>query len=813
VTKRALYLTAGTLAATWLAALAPAIAQQVPIVQPGPPGSTVRLLSPAEAARIADSRFTAADIAFMQMMIVHHNQAVAMAALAPSRTNRPELLTISGRISASQKDEMRFMRDWLADRRAPATAAAMVADHMAAGHHAGHMMKGMATPAQMAMLAAAKGTAFDRQFLDMMIAHHRGAVEMVEELVRQPGAASDPILYQFATDVSNEQTAEVKRMDSLRASLSTDPRVDLRPGFANAGEAILNLRRIASLPKPAGFFDPSNPQGLPPPKARKGAKPGDNPRPGDPKADGVEWSDRSPLLSFAQTDLAFSGDRMFVGNYHGFNIYRLGADGVPSQISSVVCPGGQGDVSVIGNLLLMSVEQGRGRTDCGLQGVSEDISPMRFRGLRIFDISDIARPRQVGQVQTCRGSHTHSVVKGPEGDGRILVYNSGTSGVRKGAELAGCIGNTPGDVRTALFRIDIIEIPVANPAAARIIASPAVFADEKSGRLAGLWLGGKHGEDTQETSVTDQCHDITVFPTRKLAAGACSGNGIIFDISDPRRPRRLDVVSDPGFAYWHSATFNNDGTKVLFTDEWGGGGRPRCRSFDRKDWGADAIYDIVGGRLARRSTYKLPAPQSEQENCVAHNGSIIPVPGRDIMVQAWYQGGLSIFDFTDSRQPTEIAYFDRGPIDAKRPTLGGFWSAYFYRGRIYATEIARGLDVFALQPSATLSANEIAAAALADQGGMFNPQQQYPVRWPAEPVVARAYMDQLRRAGMLDQGLDRRLGAALAQADVVLRTAASNPALAKQIKSLAGEARAGGADSVRRSKLADVLIAIEARLD
>ena len=812
MTKRALYLTAGTIVATWLTTLNPALAQQVSIVQPGPPGSPVRLLSPAEAARIADSRFTAADIAFMQMMIVHHNQAVDMAALAPARTNRPELLTISGRISASQKDEMRFMRDWLAARRAPAAAGGMHSDHMVAGH-AGHMMKGMATPAQMAVLAGSKATAFDRHFLDLMIAHHRGAVEMVEELFRQPGSAFDPILYQFATDVSNEQTTEIKRMDALRATFSSDPRVDLKPGFANAGEAILNLRRVASLSKPAGFFDPANPQSLPPPKARKSAKPGGNPRPGDPKADGVEWSERSPLLSFAQTDLAFAGDRMFVGNYHGFNIYRLDPNGVPSQISSVVCPGGQGDVSVVGNLLLMSVEQGRGRTDCGLQGVSGDISPERFRGLRIFDISDIARPRQVGQVQTCRGSHTHSVVKGPEGDGRILVYNSGTSGVRKGAELAGCIGNVPGDARTALFRIDIIEIPVANPAAARIISSPAVFADGKSGALAGLWLGGKHGEDTQETSVTDQCHDITVFPTRKLAAGACSGNGIIFDISDPRRPRRIDVVSDPGFAYWHSATFNNDGTKVLFTDEWGGGGRPRCRSFDRKDWGADAIYDIVGGKLTRRSTYKLPAPQSEQENCVAHNGSIVPVPGRDIMVQAWYQGGLSIFDFTDSRQPTEIAYYDRGPIDANRPTLGGFWSAYFYRGRIYATEIARGLDVFALQPSATLSANEIAAAALADQGGMFNPQQQYPVQWPAEPVVARAYMDQMRRAGMLEQGLDRRLGAALSQADLVLRSAATNPALAKQIKSLAGEARASGADNVRRAKLADVLIAIEARLD
>ncbi|MEO6112875.1 MAG: DUF305 domain-containing protein [Sphingomicrobium sp.] len=820
MTKRNLMLTAGTAITACLAPLSPAMAQQVSIVQPGAPGAAVKVISPAEASRIANSRYTRADLAFMQMMIVHHQQAVDMAALAQSRTNNPQLLTIAGRITASQKDEVRFMRNWLKARGAPAALPAM--DHGAMGHqgldqaamdHSGApKMKGMATPAQMTALAAAKGARFDRQFLELMIAHHRGAVEMVETLFKQPGAAYDPVLFQFITDVSNEQTAEIKRMDPLRNAFTGDPRVELKAGYANAGEAIFNLTKLASLPRPAGFFDPANPADLSPPKAKKGAKPGAAPTEGDVKAKDVDWSERNPLLSFAQTDMAFDGDRLFVGNYHGFNVYRLGADGVPVHISSVVCPGGQGDVSVVGNLLLMSAQEARGRADCGLQGNKEDISPERFRGLRIFDISDITRPRQVGQVQTCRGSHTHSVVKGPEHDGRILVYNSGTSGVRKTEELAGCIGDVAGDVRTALFRIDIIEIPVANPAASKIIASPAVFADE-SGRLPGLAKGGKLVDDGQETSVTDQCHDITVFPTRKLAAGACSGNGIIFDISDPRKPRRIDVVSDPGFAYWHSATFNNDGTKVLFTDEWGGGGRPRCRSFDRRDWGADAIYDIDGGKLMRKGTYKLPAPQTEQENCVAHNGSIIPVPGRDIMVQAWYQGGLSIFDFTDSAAPAEIAYFDRGPVDAKSPTLAGYWSAYYYRGRIYGTEIARGLDVFALKPSSNLSANEIAAAALADQGGMFNPQQQYPVRWPAEPVVARAYMDQLRRGGMLDAGIDQRLGAALSQASAPLDARSKARPLAIQLRSLAGEVAAPASDRARRAALADVLNAMAERLD
>ena len=826
--KWTLKLTAGTAIAACL--LAPGALAQVSIVQPGAPGAPVKSISAAEASRIANSRFSPADVTFMQMMIIHHRQAVEMATLAPTRTNNPQLLTIAGRITASQKDELRFMQNWLKARGESAVLPAM--DHAATGHQGmdhGTMgaaamnpaamnpvgaprMKGMATSAQIAALASADGASFDRQFLELMIGHHRGAVEMVEALFKRPGAAYDPVLFQFITDVSNEQTAEIKRMDPLRNAFTGDPRVGLKAGYSDAGQAISNLIKLVSLPRPAGFFDPANPADLSLPKARKPVKKGGSPIAGDAKGAKVDWSERSPLFSFAQTDMAFSGDHMFVGNYHGFNAYRLDAGGLPTQVASVVCPGGQGDISVVGNLLLMSVEQSRGRVDCGLQGVSQDISTERFRGLRIFDISDITRPRQVGQVQTCRGSHTHSVVKGPEGDGRILVYNSGTAGVRKDEELAGCIGDVPGDDRTALFRIDIIEIPVANPAASRIIASPGVFADER-GRLAGLAKGGKLVDEGQETSVTDQCHDITVFPTRNLAAGACSGNGIIFDISDPRKPRRIDVVSDPGFAYWHSATFNNDGTKVLFTDEWGGGGRPRCRSFDRRDWGADAIYDITDGKLMRKGTYKLPAPQTEQENCVAHNGSIVPVPGRDIMVQAWYQGGLSIFDYTDSAAPVEIAYFDRGPLDAKSPTLAGYWSAYYYRGRIYGTEIARGLDVFALTPSTTLSANEIAAAALADQGGLFNPQQQFPVRWPAEPVVARAYMDQLRRTGALDLSLDKQLDAALLAARAPLDARTSSSRLAQQLRGMSNEVKTGQADAGRRAALSDILEGIAKRLD
>ena len=440
---------------------------------------------------------------------------------------------------------------------------------------------------------------------------------------------------------------------------------------------------------------------------------------------------RRPMLSFANTDMAFKDDVMVAGSYHGFNIYSLKSDGIPELISSVVCPGGQGDVSIVGNLLIMSVEENRSRIDCGLEGIGSDASPERFRGIRIFDISNLSKPRQVGAVQTCRGSHTHSVVSSSTSENKIIVYNSGTGRVRDNEELSSCLGWTGGG--SSYFTIDIIEIPINDPSSSKIVKSPAVFTDIETGNVAGLWRGGDHGGDTQDTNPTDQCHDITVFPSANIAAGACSGNGILFDITDPYNPTRLDVVTDVGFAYWHSATFNNDGTKVIFTDEWGGGGRARCRAWDPLDWGADAIYDIVDNKLEFRSHYKMPAPQLETENCVAHNGSIVPIPNRDIFVQAWYQGGMSIMDFTDSSNPIEIAYFDRGPILEDLLITGGYWSTYFYKGFIYGTEITRGLDVFKLVPSEFLNQREIDSAAKAypvDGINVFNPQQQIPMAWP-----------------------------------------------------------------------------------
>ncbi|MGE3474086.1 MAG: LVIVD repeat-containing protein [Vicinamibacterales bacterium] len=605
-----------------------------------------------------------------------------------------------------------------------------------------------------------------------------------------------------------------------------DPRVGLKPGLRDAGQAIRNLQLVASIGRPAGFVDPAAPLGAPTPPERErrssgsasaarkgGAEPRKAPQNGEeePKFDAA----RMNQLSFWNSDLAFAGRHMFVGNFHGFNIYDVEAPRTPELVASIVCPGGQGDVSVHGHLLIMSVEQVRGRIDCGTQGVPTPVNAERFRGVRIFDITDLKKPRQVAAVQTCRGSHTHTLVTDPKDPANLYIYGSGTSVVRSGDELAGCSGADPKeDPNTALFSIDVIQVPLAAPQQAKIVNRPRIFADPATGELAGLWKGGHHGEKTQTTSVTNQCHDITVFPSAGLAAGACSGNGILLDISDPIHPVRLDAVLDKNFAYWHSATFNNDGTKVVFTDEWGGGTRPRCRATDLPNWGANAIFDIVDRTLQFRGYYKMPAAQTETENCVAHNGSIIPVPGRDIMVQAWYQGGLSVFDFTDSEHPQEIAFFDRGPIDAKKLYTGGYWSAYWYNGAIYATEIIRGLDVFRLRPSEFLSQNEIAAAVLV-QTPTFNAQQQPRVTWPATTEVAGAYLDQLGRANGITSARAAAIRAALSRADAA--GSSKDPAAAQQLETTAGElageaAGASGRTANTITLLADLLKNRAARL-
>ncbi|MBW7932588.1 MAG: hypothetical protein H3C62_03045 [Gemmatimonadaceae bacterium] len=549
---------------------------------------------------------------------------------------------------------------------------------------------------------------------------------------------------------------------------TTDSRATLKAGWKDAASASWNLHLISTASKPEAMYDAKN----------------------------------LGNFGFMNSDLAFKGKYVLQGNFNGFQIWDA-SDVTNLKLTTLVtCPGGQGDMSTWGNLLFMSVEETRGRVDCGPGGVKDTVSAARFRGIRIYDITDIAHPKIIAQVQTCRGSHTHTLVPDPKDKGVIYVYVQGTSVVRSPNELAGCSGNSKEiDANSSRFRIEIIRVPLARPAEAKVVNAPRIFADS-AGHIAGLWQGGKHGEGTQETAVTDQCHDITVYPALGLAAGACSGNGIILDISDPANPKRIAEAIDPNFAYWHSANFSNDGSKVVFTDEWGGGVAPRCRASDKLTWGADAIFTLEGRAMRHVGYYKLPVAQTNSENCVAHNGAIIPVPGRDIMVQGWYQGGISVFDFTDPTKPREIAYFDRGPVSADTLHIGGSWSAYWHNGHVWSSEIARGLDVLELTPSAELSANEIAAAALV-KFDVNNPQTQMRNVWPAHPVVARAYLDQLERGAGLSATRIAAIRSALDAADKATGPA-KRSAYQTLSKSLAGDV-AGAADPSRVKALAEVI--------
>jgi hypothetical protein len=546
----------------------------------------------------------------------------------------------------------------------------------------------------------------------------------------------------------------------MTGSDTTDPRYTLKPGMYDAGVAAVGLKHVAFLKKPDAFqITATSPDDPAVQKTLHQLGVGDTSKMPKPMQMVIAQ------LAFANSDFAFQGGHLFQGNFYGIDIYDISDPAKAKLLTTLVCPGGQGDVSVYKNLLFMSVEMPNGRLDCGAQGFPADPPPAaghenerhapsaqkdRFRGVRIFDISDIKNPKQVAAVQTCRGSHTHTLVLDPNDKDNVYIYVSGTSFVRPAAELAGCSGEAPDkDPNTALFRIEVIKVPVAHPEEAKIVSSPRVFIDPRSGALNGLNNGGgEHGKADAKAADTNQCHDITAYSAIGLAAGACSGNGILLDIKDPANPKRVDAVNDPNYSYWHSATFSNDGSKVVFTDEWGGGLGARCRPNDPSKWGADAIFNLSNDKLSLTSYYKLPAAQGDTENCVAHNGSLIPVPGRDIEVQAWYQGGVSVMDFTDPAKPVEIAYFDRGPIDPKMLVLGGYWSAYWYNGSIYGSEIARGLDVFQLTPTKFLTQNEIDAAKTV-QVAELNVQNQQKTEWPAQLVVAKAYLDQLARSKSL----------------------------------------------------------------
>jgi hypothetical protein len=543
----------------------------------------------------------------------------------------------------------------------------------------------------------------------------------------------------------------------------------------------------------------------------------------------------------------------------------------PSLVKDYYCPASQSDVSVYKNLLFVSSESPSGRLDCADTGVKEPVSNQRLRGIRIFDITDVRAPKYIANVQTCRGSHTHTVLADPKDKENVYVYVSGSAGVRSAEELPGCVREAPtANPNSALFRIEVIKVPVAHPERAAIVSSPRIFndltapprhgasqADREANakvlaevKARGGFTANIEGEETpvsprMTTPMLDsiakarggaagaytsadsaavrtaiqqyvarmtgegaargprpgptQCHDITVYPGIGLAGGACEGYGLLLDISDPANPKRLAAAADSNFSYWHSATFNNDGSKVLFTDEWGGGGAPKCRAGDPKEWGANAIFTVANRQMQFQGYYKLPAVQTAQENCVAHNGSLVPIPGRDVMVQAWYQGGISVFDWTDAKKPTEIAFFDRGPVDSTRMEMGGSWSVYWYNGHLVSSEIARGLDVFQLQPSEYLTQNEIDAANTV-RLEYLNAQGQPKYVWPASFALARAYADQLERSGGMTAAQLTAARSSLAAAERA-SGAGRRTALTRLAATLAAQGR-GSSDAAKVTLLA-----------
>ncbi|MFI5234444.1 MAG: LVIVD repeat-containing protein [Gemmatimonadales bacterium] len=530
------------------------------------------------------------------------------------------------------------------------------------------------------------------------------------------------------------------KLDLSTTAPTPDPRVGLRAGWMNAAEASWNLHLISTTPPSADFMNKSTPGNF----------------------------------NLINSDIAFSGNYVIQGNFSGYQVWDISKPTHPTLRMAYVCPGSQSDVSVYKNLMFVSGEATNGRTDCGIQGVADTVSKERARGIRIFDITDISHPKPITIVQTCRGSHTNTLVTPPDDPDNIYIYVSGSAPVRSSNELPGCSsGQMAEDSNTALFRIEVIKVPLAHPEQAAIVSSPRIFND--------LAAPARHGETPADSAEAaqrraaaeaarvargdtarrarpvgppptrtgpTQCHDITVYPAIGLAGGACAGYGLLLDIRDAAHPVRIGAVADSNFSFWHSATFNNDGTKVLFSDEWGGGLQPRCRATDKPEWGADAIFTLSHDTMTFQSYYKLPAPQTSVENCVAHNGSLIPIPGRDIMVQGWYQGGISVFDWTDAAHPKEIGFFDRGPMDATKLVAAGSWSAYWYNGLIISSEISRGLDIFELKPSGFISQNEIDAAKTV-RFDFLNVQDQPKLVWPASFALAGAYLDQLARTNGL----------------------------------------------------------------
>ncbi|HEY6107878.1 MAG TPA: hypothetical protein VIV56_03135 [Gemmatimonadales bacterium] len=658
-----------------------------------------------------------------------------------------------------------------------------------------------------------------------------------DSLLRHVAVRRDALALAFVALALATPALAQGRPDTSSTAPKPDPRVGLRAGWMDAAQALWNMRLVSATAPSTQFRDTTNPNNF----------------------------------NFINSDIAFDGHYVIQGNFSGFQIWDIAQPAHPTLVAAVACPGSQNDVSVYRHLLFVSVESTAGRTDCGTQGVQDTVSADRMRGIRIWDIGDIAHPKPIVNVQTCRGSHTHTLVTSPVDTANVYIYVSGTAPVRSPNELAGCSSLRPEqDPNSELFRIEVIQVPLAHPEQAHVTTKPAILAGltqaqshpeaaediarakhiADSARATGAFTATYFGLErvvssglvnslldsivkarngTGAATAADsaalrgaiqsildarfnpppppggvrpgpvQCHDITVYPAIGLAGGACAGYGVLLDISEPANPRRIAAVADSNFAFWHSATFNNDGTQILFTDEWGGGLQPKCRPTDDPKWGADALFSVKDATLTFRSYYKLPAPQTSQENCVAHNGSLIPVPGRDIMVQGWYQGGISVFDWTDPAHPREIAFFDRGPMDSTQLEGAGSWSAYWYNGYIVSSEIGRGLDVLELLPNGLLTQNELDAAKLVhfDQ---LNVQDQPRLVWPASFAVARAYLDQLARGNGLGAARVSAVRGALARAE----RASGQPRRAQLTQLAAGLDRdaPGAADQPRVRALA-----------
>jgi hypothetical protein len=509
---------------------------------------------------------------------------------------------------------------------------------------------------------------------------------------------------------------------------ASDPRNALKPGMHDAGIAITGMRLVSTTPRP-------------------------------PQLDSVRG------LTFVNSDLAFRGRYVYQGNFAGFMIWDVGNPAKPQLLHTEVCITAQGDPSIIGNLLFVSAEGAGNRNDCAKGGVQDPKDAMR--GVRIYDVSDPRAPKLVKNVQTCKGSHTHTVIPDPKDANAVYLYVSGNQGARSTDELAGCKnGANPADETNSLFKLDIIRVDLRRPQDAAVVGGARIFtglgpAPARGGRAraARAVAGVDSAEAAAFNTGPRNCHDVTAYPAMNLLAGACASYGLLVDISDPMKPVRLDAVADTNFSLWHTAVFSNDGGKVIFTDEWGGGTSPNCQIMHPLEMGGNTTLTIGADRkLTQRAYYKIATAQTAQENCVSHNGGLIPVPGRDLMVQGWYQGGVNVIDITDPDKPYEVGFFDRGPVDAPaadgaavsrgRGTIAGSWGAYWYNGYIYSSEMARGLDILELVPGPQLSANEIAAAKLVMMDE-YNPQSQPKLVWPAAFPVVRSYLDQLVRDGGL----------------------------------------------------------------